>query len=100
MPDDLITRFLPRFKLVAQGRVAVAIALSKQSDHTGLMTAVRELHTLAGEAGLLGLGEIVSLARDSEHKARVFDGSRSDHDGELLAVSLRKLECAVEALGD
>ena len=62
----------------ARPRVAMAITVATQRDHAALPTLVRELHALAGEAGLLGLHDVVPLARDCELKAKALQASRGD----------------------
>ena len=59
----------------------------------------RNLHTLAGEAGLLGLHDVVPLAREGETRAKALGGSRSDADAESLVDVLRRLERVIESIG-
>jgi HPt (histidine-containing phosphotransfer) domain-containing protein len=96
--DDLYAKFLPMFVTLARSRMAVAITAATQRDHAALPTIVRELHTLAGEAGLLGLGDVVPLARDSELKAKALLASRAAADAELLVAALRQLERVIESI--
>jgi HPt (histidine-containing phosphotransfer) domain-containing protein len=98
MDEDLYTRFLPQFIPVARARVATALAAARRRDHSANMTIVRELHTLAGEAGLLGLGELVPVARNCENKAKLLDISGNDQDAEQLLVALQELERMVEGI--
>jgi len=65
--DDLLTRFLPRFVESARARIRHAAELFAARDFGKLAS---EMHTLAGEASVLGLSEIGALARDAEHMAR------------------------------
>lgn len=58
--DDLLATFLPRFRTIAAERLT---RLRAQFDG-GL--ARRELHALAGEASMLGLGRVAELARSAE----------------------------------
>ena len=97
MPDDLVARFLPQFLSLARPRVASMIARVEGRDHAE--KTVRDLHTLAGEAGLLGLGDIVSLARDCEKKAKALLVSRAEPDAEALLSALRQLARIVEGGG-
>jgi HPt (histidine-containing phosphotransfer) domain-containing protein len=96
--DDLYARFLPQFVALARSRVAVAIAAATQRDHAVTTTTVRELHSLAGEAGLLGLDGVIPLARDCEHKAKLLHGSHADADADALIAALRQLEPAIDAI--
>jgi hypothetical protein len=95
--EELYARFLPQFIPVARGRVAAALAAAMRRDETTTPTIVRELHTLAGEAGLLGLVELVPLVRDGEHKAKHLDVT-SDADVERMLAALRVLESKVEGI--
>jgi HPt (histidine-containing phosphotransfer) domain-containing protein len=97
--DDLYEKFLPQFVTLARSRVAVAITVATQRDHSASTTIVRELHTLAGEAGLLGLGDVVPLARDCEKKAKALHLSREAADAEALVAALRQLERVIESIG-
>ena len=97
--DDLYARFLPPFVALARTRVASALAAVQQRDHGAMTTTVRELHSLAGEAGLLGLREVIPLARDSEQKAKLLHVSQADADAEALVVALRKLSKVIEGIG-
>ena len=94
--DDLYARFLPQFVALARTRLAQAISTAGARDAAAVTTTVRELHTLAGEAGLLGLRELVPLARDCEQKAKQLLTSRADADVEVLVVALRQLVGRIE----
>ena len=98
MDEDLYAKFLPQFVALARTRVSVALAAVAQRDHGALPSTVRELHSLAGEAGLLGLNEVIPLARDGERKAKVLHVSRSDADAEALVAALRALEHAIDGI--
>ena len=65
--DDLLARFLPRFVESAHVRIRRATELFAARDFGKLAS---ELHTLAGEASVLGLSEIGALARNAEQMAR------------------------------
>lgn len=95
--DELYARFLPQFIPVARGRVAASLAAAQRRDQTSSPTIVRELHTLAGEAGLLGLVELVPLVRDCEHKGKHLDVI-SDADVERMLAALHELERKVEGI--
>ncbi|HEU4734580.1 MAG TPA: Hpt domain-containing protein [Kofleriaceae bacterium] len=99
MDDDLYARFLPQFIKSARGRLAVAISATTGRDHAATPTVVRELHTLAGEAGLLGLSAVVPLARECEQIAKTLHISRADADAEGLVAALRNLEQIIESIG-
>ena len=96
--DDLYAKFLPQFVKLARERVAAAIAVATQRDQSAVTTIVRGLHTLAGEAGLLGLREVVPLARDCEHRAKALNGGSSAADPDGLVTALRQLERVIESI--
>lgn len=97
--DDLNARFLPQFLELARTRVTLALQAAASRDYVATTTIARHLHTLAGEAGLLGLHDIVPLARDSEQKVKSLGASRADADAELLVDALRQLERVIERIG-
>jgi chemotaxis protein histidine kinase CheA len=96
--DDLYAKFLPQFIALARGRVAAAITMATQPDHADATTIVRQLHTLAGEAGLLGLGDVVPLARECERRTKALAGSSGATDADALIVALRQLERTIESI--
>lgn len=97
--EDLYAKFLPQFVALARTRVATALAAVLRRDHGVTTTIVRELHSLAGEAGLLGLHKVIPLARDSEQKAKVLHVSQADADADALVAALRELETVIEGIG-
>jgi chemotaxis protein histidine kinase CheA len=92
--EDLHAKFLPQFIKIARTRLALAISAATQRDRPEPPS--RELHTLVGEAGLLGLGNVVTLTRDCERKAKQWEASRRDADAEVLVLGLRELERVIE----
>ncbi|HEY0993076.1 MAG TPA: Hpt domain-containing protein [Kofleriaceae bacterium] len=84
---------------LARARVATAVAAVLRGDHGATMTTVRELHSLAGEAGLLGLQEVIPLARDSEQKAKRLHASHAEADADALVAALRQLDTVIEGIG-
>jgi chemotaxis protein histidine kinase CheA len=96
--DDLVARFLPQFVALARARVATAITVATLRDQSAAPTLVRELHTLAGEAGLLGLGDVVPIARDCEAKAKVLQRTLAGPDAELLLAALHQLDRVIESI--
>src|SRR5678815_1403941 len=97
--DDLHAKFMPQFLELARSRVAAALKAATARDHLAATTTARNLHTLAGEAGLLGLHDVVPLAREGEQKAESLGASRSDADAELLVDALHRLEQVIESIG-
>jgi HPt (histidine-containing phosphotransfer) domain-containing protein len=94
--DELYAKFLPQFVTLARSRLALAISTAGVRDDAAVTKTVRELHTLAGEAGLLGLRQVVPLARDCEQKAKQLHSSRADADAETLVAALRQLAGVIE----
>jgi HPt (histidine-containing phosphotransfer) domain-containing protein len=94
--DELYARFLPQFVALARTRLAAAIITAEQRDQATTTTMMRELHTIAGEAGLLGLTAVVPLARDCEQRAKLLQVGGLGDDG--LLASLHRLAQAIEAL--
>jgi HPt (histidine-containing phosphotransfer) domain-containing protein len=101
MMDDLYAKFLPQFVQLARGRLERAMDLVARSDATAMATAVRELHAIAGEAGLLGQGAIMALARKGEEMAKKLRDSSADAgvDVGTLAGTMQELKAALELVG-
>jgi HPt (histidine-containing phosphotransfer) domain-containing protein len=97
--DDLLARFLPQFVTLARTRIEVAITTAQKRDAESFKTTVRELHTLVGEAGLLGLGQVVPLARTCEQKAKYLHGPHTDADVAGLVEALHDLGRMIENIG-
>lgn len=96
--EELHAAFLPRFLEIARTRVTRALAaVAEGGDAT---TVVRDLHALAGEAGLLGLSDLLPLARDGEDKARGVLAARNDQTMTALKGALEELAKAIEQLGN
>jgi len=96
MMDDLLAAFMPKFTAVAKTRVARSLELAMHRDPEGAHMIARELHAIAGEAGLLGVTNIVALARAGEEHARRLRTTRSDSDADALLASLTELKHAIE----
>jgi len=102
MMEDLYEKFLPQFVEQARARIARATATLAQPDPSAMTVVVREIHSIAGEAGLLGQGGIMALARQGEELAkRVRDAGAAPAEGDLqaLAGALRELEQALDQIG-
>ena len=67
---DLLAEFLPRFAASASERLGRSreLVAARRFDEVG-----RELHTLAGEAAVLGLRSVADLARRGEVASRTPD---------------------------
>jgi HPt (histidine-containing phosphotransfer) domain-containing protein len=98
--DELIAKFLPRFAALARQRVLVALEIARERRHGSAPQVVHDLHALAGEAGLLGLEQVIGVARRAEEAARRFAASRDDGDARGLHECLVQLERAVAEATD
>lgn len=96
--DDLVAKFLPQFLPLARSRVEVTLTGVERRDPATLTKSLRELHTLAGEAGLLGLSDIIPLARDCEKKAKAVQASHAEADAESLVAALHQLKQVIEGI--
>lgn len=93
MIDELRARFRTRFIDTARGRVRRALALIGEAD--GARELMTELHSLAGEAALLGLAEISEEARSGELAAKQW--AEGDAAAKLRCVrAVRAVSRAVE----
>ncbi len=92
---DLVARFLPRFAALARERVARAMAVASSADVAQAPAVARDMHSVAGEAGMLGLQDVLQAAREAEGAAKRF--TADPHHVEALASAARALEAAVSA---
>jgi HPt (histidine-containing phosphotransfer) domain-containing protein len=96
--DELAAKFLPMFIKIARTRVQVATTAATSRDREAAPTTVRELHALAGEAGLLGLRDVVPLARDCEQKAKALRSSDAEADVDALIAALHELARVIDRI--
>jgi len=96
--DDLFAKFFPPFLAGTRPRVEGALTGAERRETATIAKSVRELHTLAGEAGLLGLRDVLPLARDCEKKAKNFLASHAEADAESLVEALRQLKQVIEGI--
>ena len=96
--DDLHAAFLPRFLEVARARLVKARAATQEPGRDAVNATLRDLHALAGEAGLLGLTAVLALAREGEERARSLLAARTDDTISALATSLDELAKALDHL--
>lgn len=99
MMEEVRRRFLPRFTALARERVAKARELA----HTPIggeevQALAREFHSLAGEAGLLGLGDLIKVARAAEEAAVQLHDDRSSDRLSALKNALEVLERALDSV--
>ena len=50
--EDLLATFMPKFAAIAKTRIARSIELATVRSPDGIPAIARELHAIAGEAGL------------------------------------------------
>lgn len=97
MTDDVRARFLPRF--VAIGGERCARALAAITGGAGApVVAKGELHTLAGEAGILGLAELARMAQDGERACASWAEGGEVAARARAAVAVRGLAAAIRKL--
>ena len=73
MIEDIRARFLPRFVTTARQRLEKA----QQQIASGTPAAssiAADLHTIAGEASVMGLHDVAEMAREGERAARIIGG--------------------------
>lgn len=98
MIEDLRARYLPRFVETAQRRIARGLEAVTPTGAGAPQVARSELHTLAGEAGILGLTELATRAQAGE-----VDCKRWLDDGDVAArarcaIAFRQLGAQLRAL--
>ncbi len=99
MTSELYAKFLPQFTELARDRVQRAYEASARPDEPTLTVVARELHTIAGEAGLLGLAAIVPIARNAEeHAKRLRDDRAGADQAGAFVGALDELRAALDAL--
>lgn len=96
--DDLHAAFLPRFLEAARARIGRARTAADAAERDATNTTLRDLHSLAGEAGLLGLTTVLALARAGEEKARALVAGRNDDTVAALRGALDDLARALDDL--
>ncbi|NVB85425.1 MAG: hypothetical protein HOV81_44080 [Kofleriaceae bacterium] len=87
---------MPRFVAIATKRISLALELATKRTPDSVTAIARELHAIAGEAGLLGLEAIEAHARTGEGLAKKVRTSRSDADADALLASLTELKGAID----
>jgi HPt (histidine-containing phosphotransfer) domain-containing protein len=60
---------------------------------------MRELHAIAGEAGLLGIAPVMQLARQAEDRAKRLRDDATQPNADALAAALRELRSALDLVG-
>jgi CheY-like chemotaxis protein len=95
--DDVRARFLPRF--VAVGGERCARALAAITGGAGAPAVAKsELHTLAGEAGILGLRELADRAVGGERECATWAERGEVAARARAAIAVRELAAAIRKL--
>lgn len=100
MIDELRARYLPRFVATAQRRLGAAMEAVTPAGPGAPDVARSELHTLAGEAGILGLAELAAKAQTAETDAVHWRDHGDVAARARVAIAVRQLGLLVRALGD
>ena len=90
-----LAEFLPRFVAEARRRVRLALSLGGEAS-PGVQTVIAELHTMAGDAAVLGLADISEKARAAERAVKERTDDAATHTAALRLA--RTLARAVEEL--
>jgi HPt (histidine-containing phosphotransfer) domain-containing protein len=96
--DELYAKFLPQFLELARERMQRAYATAARPETAALTVMVRDLHGIAGESGLLGLAQIVPIARRAEDQAKRLRDAGGGADAGALVGALDELRGAIEAV--
>ena len=99
MMEDLYAKFLPQFVSLAEGRLARCAEALAQPDQAAGALVIREMHAIAGEAGLLGLAQIMGLARQGEELGKRLRDSGATADADALTGTLQDLKNALALVG-
>jgi HPt (histidine-containing phosphotransfer) domain-containing protein len=97
--DELYKKFLPQFTDLARDRMRRAYEAAAKPDEPTLTAVMRDLHGIAGEAGLLGLARIVPVARNAEEHAKRLRDGRGEVEVAAFRGALRELGAALESVG-
>lgn len=99
MMDELYEKFLPQFVELARVRLERAMEAAARPELATLQVVIRELHAIAGEAGLLGITSIMGLARQAEDHAKRLRDSGTQGNADAFVGALQDLRNALEHVG-
>jgi HPt (histidine-containing phosphotransfer) domain-containing protein len=91
--DDIRAKFLPRFVASARERLERASKLIADGANAAPSIAA-DLHTIAGEASIMGLHDVAAMAREGEHAVRIVGGI----DDAGIVMALQKLRHRIDEL--
>jgi CheY-like chemotaxis protein len=103
MASDLKAKYLKTLIKMGRGRVARGLELLAAGDDANAAGVENELHSLAGEASMLGFTELGEVARQGEHAARDWkdNGNKRGMIGAMRALrTLSKQLDQLAAEGD
>lgn len=96
--DELVAKFLPQFVALARTRLAKVNGWMGRRDPTEKKTALREIHSIKGDAGMLELTAVSSFARVCEEKVKLLHADSPDTDIAHVSADLHELEQLIENL--
>jgi HPt (histidine-containing phosphotransfer) domain-containing protein len=96
--DELVAKFLPQFVALARSRMAKVNTWMVRRDSTDKKSALREIHSIKGDAGMLELTEVATFARVCEEKVKLLHADSADTDIAHVAVDLHELLRLIENL--
>jgi len=96
MNADFVARFGRRFIATARERLAAAAGLDGERPVEAARTLALHLHSISGEAAMIGFGELSELARDVMRSARAVEAGATP-PGEC-AAALARLTAQLDAL--
>ena len=91
MIDEIRARFLPRFVATARQRLERARRLIADGADAAPSIAA-DLHTIAGEASIMGLHDVADIAREGEHAMRIVGGIDASSGVRALDKLWRRLD--------
>jgi HPt (histidine-containing phosphotransfer) domain-containing protein len=89
-------RFIPRFAENARAHLATATDATARRDPVALAVVVRNMRSIAGEAGLLGLRDVVALARAGVTGAKRLSTEPTDQAVDAMTDALGALRAAID----
>jgi HPt (histidine-containing phosphotransfer) domain-containing protein len=87
--------FYARFAESCRQRIDSGRRAAASGEGKDLSTLARELHSMAGEAGLLAIPEVMTLARAAEQATHELADLRSDERRRSLEIALDDLDVAI-----
>ncbi len=98
--EKLRARYRLRFIEGAQARIDRGLQLILNQSHDNALTIAEELRSLAGEASILGLDTMASVARAGADAARLWDEQNSEAAVRVCEHSLHTLADTLDLLAE